>query len=370
MTPPGATPLFERLARRIARHGPITLADYMAVALTDPELGYYTTGDPLGAAGDFTTAPEVSQMFGELLGLWCAECWRTMGSPDPLRLVELGPGRGSLLADALRAAKPVPGVDTALELHLVEVSPVLRARQRDALGGRPATWHEDFGQVPDGPLLVLANEFFDALPVRQFERAARGWCERMVALGRDGRSFEFALAPPHPASALMIPDALNDAPLGSLMEVSPASTRLAGEIGRRVAAFGGAALIVDYGHAEHRTGATLQAVRRHAPHPVLESPGAADLTAHVDFAALAQAARTAGAAVHGPVPQGRFLRALGIEARAGALLQNASPAQARDVRAALHRLTDPSQMGTLFKVLAITQPRFGPPAGFAAIDVA
>jgi NADH dehydrogenase [ubiquinone] 1 alpha subcomplex assembly factor 7 len=358
------TPLGRRLVQRIARHGPITLADYMAEALTHPEHGYYTTGDPFGAAGDFTTAPEISQMFGELLGLWCVDCWQRLGAPDPVLLVELGPGRGTLLADALRAAKLAGGFLEAVQIHLVEASPRLRQQQRQALGDRRADWHDNLGDVPEGPLLVLANEFFDALPVRQFERDAQGWCERLVVLGPDGKSLAFGLAPPSPIAARLVPTALAEAPAGSLVEVSPASLSLAAELGRRASHHGGAALVVDYGRTRHEAGATLQAVRKHAPHGVLESPGAADLTAHVDFAALAGAAREAGAAVHGPVTQGRFLEALGIEARAQTLIAGASQKQAQDIRSAQMRLTDPNEMGELFKAMAIASPALGVPAGF------
>ncbi len=381
------TVLGDRLAARIARLGPITIADYMAEVLTDPEAGYYMTGDPFGARGDFITAPEVSQMFGELIGLWCADTWNRMGAPDPVLLVELGPGRGTLMADALRALAVAPECRAALRLQLVEISPALRARQRDALaaagvkasGGVEASWHERLDQVPEGPLLVIANEFFDALPIRQFERRPEGWCERLVGLGPDGpggKELAFALgspgAPPDapldaPLDALAqvpIPAALRAAPTGAVVEVSAPSIAIAGEIGRRLAAHGGAALIVDYGHAAPRTGATLQAVRRHGAHPVLTEPGSADLTAHVDFAALARAATKAGARAHGPVDQGELLEALGIGARAEALRRGAAPAQAAAVDAARHRLTDGAEMGTLFKALALSHPDLGAPAGF------
>ena len=358
------TPLGRRLVHRIARHGPITLADYMAEALTHPELGYYTAGDPFGAAGDFTTAPEISQMFGELLGLWCVDCWQRLGAPDPVLLVELGPGRGTLMADALRAAKLATGFLEAVEIHLVEASPLLRKQQRQVLAGHRPDWHDNLGEVPEGPLLVLANEFFDALPVHQYERGTRGWCERLVVLGPDGESLAFGLAPPSPLAARLVPAALAEAPVGSLVEVSPACLSLAAELGRRVARHGGAALVVDYGRASPETGATLQAVRKHQPHGVLDSPGAADLTAHVDFAALAEAAREAGATVHGPLAQGRFLEALGIDARAQALIAGASQEQVLDIRAARNRLTDGQAMGELFKAMAIAAPVLGTPAGF------
>jgi NADH dehydrogenase [ubiquinone] 1 alpha subcomplex assembly factor 7 len=369
------TALGDRLAARIARLGPITVADYMAEALTDPEAGYYMTGDPFGARGDFVTAPEVSQMFGELIGLWCADTWARMGAPDPVLLVELGPGRGTLMADALRALRVLPDCRAALRPQLVEISPVLRTRQREALAasGLEASWHERLDRVPEGPLLVIANEFFDALPIRQFERRPEGWCERLVGLDPGGKGLAFALGPPlgslgAPPDALPaqvpIPAALHAAPAGAVVEVSAPGLAIAGELGRRLAAHGGAALIVDYGHAAARTGATLQAVRRHAKQAVLAEPGSADLTAHVDFAALARAATEAGARAYGPVDQGQLLQALGIGTRAETLRGGAAPAQAAAVDAARHRLTDAAEMGTLFKALALSHPDLGAPAGF------
>ena len=357
------TPLGERIVRRVASHGPITLADYMAQVLTDPRHGYYMSGDPFGRGGDFVTAPEISQMFGELIGLWCVDTWQRMGAPAPFLLVELGPGRGTLMADALRAARLEPRFSAAAKLHLIEVSPGLRDRQRTALSGYRATWHDGIADLPDGPVLLVANEFFDALPVRQFERAAEGWCERMVVLDAAGK-LALGLSPPSPAAALIVPEALRESPPGSLVEVSPAAVGLAAALGRRVGIDGGAALIVDYGRAQSGTGISLQAVRRHASHAVLEDPGSADLTAHVDFAALAGAAEVAGARALGPVTQGVFLQRLGLAARAEALSRRATPAQARDVEAARRRLSDADQMGDLFKVLAVVHPSLGRLAGF------
>ncbi len=360
------TALGDRLAARIARLGPITVADYMAEALTDPEAGYYMTGDPFGARGDFVTAPEVSQMFGELIGLWCADTWARMGRPDPVLLVELGPGRGTLMADALHALRVAPDCRAALRPQLVEISPSLGVRQRETLAAAEveARWHERLDQVPEGPLLVIANEFFDALPIRQFERRPEAWCERLVGLGPGGTGLVLALGPPSAQAQVLIPAALRAAPAGAVVEVSAPGIAIATEIGRRLAAHGGAALIVDYGHAAPRTGATLQAVRRHAAQAVLAEPGSADLTAHVDFAALARAATEAGARAYGPVDQGELLEALGIGTRAEALRGGASPAQAAAVDAARHRLTDAAEMGTLFKALALSHPDLGAPAGF------
>ena len=367
MQPAAKTTLGERIAARIARFGPITVADYMGEVLTHPEHGYYMTGDPFGARGDFVTAPEISQMFGELIGLWCADTWKRLGAPDPVLLVELGPGRGTLIADALRAARVVPSFLRALRLHLVEISPSLRARQREALrafGEIDVSWHDSLDRVPEGPALFVANEFFDALPIRQVERQPEGWCERIVTATPDGRGLSFGLGPPGRPAEMLVPPSLKDAPVGALVEVSVTSLVLASEIGRRLTTFGGAALVVDYGHTRPRTGATLQALRHHQPHDVLDDPGSADLTAHVDFWALAAAAQEAGAAAHGPVDQGRFLTALGIGARAADLSRAATGAQAAEIESAVERLTDPEQMGTLYKALALTGPDLGPPAGF------
>ena len=365
------SPLADHLESLIRSQGPLTVARFMAEALGNPKHGYYMRGEAIGAAGDFITAPEISQMFGELLGLWCAATWERMGRPEPVNLVELGPGRGTLLADALRAAKAMPGFAQALSLHLVEISPGLRARQRRALKGASVVWHERLENVPEGPLLLLANEFFDALPLHQFERTERGWCERLVdltagdeGLGDMDKGFRLVLSTrPTPSSAL-IPPAVRDAPLGSVAEVCPGGSMLARDIAARVVSSGGAALVIDYGGATSAPGDTLQAVRGHRRQGVLEEPGSADLTGHVDFEALGRAAREAGARVHGPLPQGAFLRALGIEARAAALMEGASPERRIDIAAAIGRLTDPTRMGSLFKALTITHPSLPPPAGF------
>ena len=364
--------LAERIARRIAHQGPMTLAEYMAVALGDPAQGYYMRGDPLGARGDFVTAPEISQMFGELLGLWCAETWSRMGAPDPVHLVELGPGRGTLMADALRALGRVPEFLGAVRLSLVEISPALRARQREALREilKPAAlrrapqWHETLDGVPRGPLLLIANEVFDALPIRQFVRKDGAWCERMVALDKDGRRLAFALRPARLEAAALLPPEAEAVPEGGTFEVSAAASGLAAEIGRRLAEDGGAALILDYGAARSPGEPTLQALRRHARHEVLSAPGTADLTAHVDFSALARGAEAAGARAWGPVPQGAFLSALGIEARAETLSRGLAPEKAKGIAADLARLTAPEHMGMLFKALALTHPGLGAPAGF------
>jgi len=363
------SPLALKLAQRIADDGPLSVADYMATALTDPEHGYYMGRDPLGVAGDFTTAPEISQMFGELIGLSFADTWQKLGAPAPVALVELGPGRGTLMADALRAARRVPAFVAALEAHLVEASPTLKARQeeslRDALDAIGPAWHETLADVPELPLLLIANEFFDALPMRQLIKQAVGWGERLVGLDAEGGALAFTASPADPALDGFVPEALRDAPPGSLFEVSPTGQDVAREIGRRLQAQGGAALVIDYGHEKSALGETLQAVRQHAPHDVLSDPGTADLTCHVDFAALARAAREAGAAAHGPVTQGAFLERLGIAERAARLMEDATPTQREDIRSARLRLTAPDQMGELFKVLALAPEGLETPVGFS-----
>ncbi len=342
----------------------MSLAQFMEEALGNPDFGYYMSGDPFGRSGDFITAPEISQMFGELIGLWFAVVWRSLGSPNPVNLVELGPGRGTLMADVLRSARTMPDFHSALRVHMVETSPALTASQRKALkkAGIEVHWHPAFERVPGGPVLLVANEFFDALPIRQFIRDAEGWRERVVDwdLGRGG--FRFGLAASADPAPPLSPDLLS-APLGVVVEVSPAASEIAGSIGRRIADHGGAALIVDYGHPVSAAGETLQAVKGHAYHDVLSDPGQADLTAHVDFSALARSAMAAGARPHSPVPQGDFLESLGISARAAALLETASAAQAEDIKSAHKRLVDRDEMGALFKVLALT-PHMTPPPGF------
>ncbi|WP_114394287.1 class I SAM-dependent methyltransferase [Oleisolibacter albus] len=355
------TPLQALIARRITLDGPLGVGDYMALCLGHPQHGYYTTRDPLGTAGDFTTAPEISQMFGELLGVWAAQCWLQMGQPAPVHLVELGPGRGTLMADALRATARIPGFHAALRLHLVETSPVLRQRQAAALRSVAPVWHDRLAEVPEGPLLLLANEFFDALPIRQFERGPLGWGERKVGLDETG-ALVWRLDR-RPGDCL-VPPPLRPAPPGSVVERAPLGEAIAAEIGARLARCPGSALIVDYGYEGPALGDTLQAMRSHAFVPVLERPGEADLTAHVDFTALAGSARQAGAAAWGTRTQGDFLRRLGIDMRAAALKRVATPAQATDIELARHRLTGDDAMGRLFKVLALTSPALPAPAGF------
>jgi SAM-dependent MidA family methyltransferase len=360
------TPLEAEIRSIIAVDGPIPISRYMALVLTHPTLGYYATRDPFGAKGDFVTAPEISQMFGELLGLWAAAAWRRMGAPAPVNLVELGPGRGTLMTDALRALTVEPAFRAALAVHLVETSARLRARQQDALAGLgvPVAWHADIAEVPDGPSIVIANEFFDALPVHQAVKASDGWHERMVGTD-DADRLVFALHP-KPVRGLdgLLPPRIRAAPAGALFEWRP--DQIAHALGARLVRSAGAALIIDYGHIESGIGDTLQAVRGHEFMSPLESPGEVDLTAHVDFAALARAAERAGARVHGPVPQGEFLRRLGIAERARMLKVRATPTQGANIEAALARLTasGATAMGELFRVVAFADPKLGPLPGF------
>ena len=342
----------------IREEGPLSLDRYMAAALLHPQWGYYTGRDPLGAAGDFVTAPEISQMFGELIGLWLTDCWTARGAATSVQLAELGPGRGTLMADLLRAAGKASGFAAAASVHFIEASPALREKQAERVPD--AHWRDTLADVPDGPLFLVANEFFDALPVRQFQRTADGWCERCIGL--EGERLAFTTTP---SGAPELPEArLAKVPEGGIVEVSSAAKELARDIAARVIGEDGAALIVDYGDGKGETGDTFQAVKDHEPADPLAAPGEADLTCHVDFAALKAAAAEAGAQVYGPVGQGRFLKALGIEARAMRLMSGAGLKASRDVSAALRRLTAPDAMGTLFKALAILPPGAPPPAGF------
>ena len=331
---------------------PVSVATYMARC----NAHYYATRDPFGRDGDFVTAPEISQVFGELIGAWLADQWRRAGSPTPSYVVELGPGRGTMMADMLRsiaAAKWQP------EIVLIEASPTLAAAQRRS--HPDAITVADLADVAgDAPVFIVANEFFDALPIRQIERGNRGWHERFVVSDGDQIIHVFGSDDATP----LVPHGLVAAPVGSVLELSPVSAAIAAEIGARLRSQGGAALVVDYGHVGPVTGDTLQAVRRHAHADVFVDPGDVDLTAHVDFTALAIAAEGRGVRAWGPIEQGRFLRAIGIDARAEMLKQRATSAQAATIAAGVERLTHADAMGTLFKVMALTTTAAAPP-GFA-----
>jgi SAM-dependent MidA family methyltransferase len=357
--------LGDEIKAMIGQEGPISLERFMSLALTHPTHGYYMKRDPFGAEGDFTTAPEISQMFGELIGLWAAEVWAAMGSPNRLRLIELGPGRGTLMSDALRAARVAPEFRAALDVCLIEASPVLAAVQHDTLltAGAPVSWVGQFEEAPEGPAIIIANEFLDALATRQYVRGPRGWRERMVGVDRAGNLvFGLAAEPERYIKA--------QAQEGDVLEVGALAHRLMYGLAGRLAKQGGAALFIDYGHMSTGFGDTLQALRGHRMVDPLIDPGEADLTAHVDFAAMARSARAAGAAVYGPIDQGDFLRALGIEQRAQALTSRAAPAQAADVEAARARLAGkgPGAMGALFKAMVVANRQLPTPPGFQGLS--
>lgn len=357
------TALARKIARAIEMDGPMPIGTFMTMALHDPQYGFYATRRSIGAAGAFITAPEISQMFGELVGLWCAQVWQDQGRARRARLVEPGPGRGTLMKDALRALRRVPAFLESLEITLVEASPALESMQRDLLGDSPLpiAWVRQWKEVPDdAPLFVIANEFLDALPIRQHVKTERGWCERMVVLDAAG-ALAFALAPV--PSPLAVPARRGAAALGAVYEFSPAAEGLGEEIGRAIARRGGAALFIDYGHEGTAFGDTLQAVSRHKPAEILAAPGETDISAHVDFAAIASAAERSGAKAHGPVKQGLFLRAIGIAERASRLAAS-NPAGEAEITQALARLTDEKEMGGLFKALALTRPDAPKPPGF------
>jgi SAM-dependent MidA family methyltransferase len=353
------TPLETELRTLIATDGPIPVDRYMALALGHPRHGYYMTRDPLGAAGDFVTAPEISQIFGELIGIWVAATWQAMGRPAPVRLVELGPGRGTLMADILRSAESMAGLRAALDVHLVETSPYLDALQQERLGAAIPTWHRSLASVPSGPTIVVANEFLDALPVRQFVMTERGWRERVIGIHEDRLAFGLA---PDPVPPGMIPEPLRNGPPGSVAEICPAFDSLARDFGERAAAHPIAALLIDYGHAVTQSGETLQAVKAHQFADVLETPGEADLTAHVDFAALARTGEAQGITASAIITQRDLLFRLGLQARAEALARS-NPEAFPALKAAVERLIDPSPtgMGQMFKAIALSSGGFALP---------
>jgi len=360
------SPLQSEIRKLIKSSGPMPVWRYMELCLMHPQHGYYFSRDPLGREGDFTTAPEVSQMFGELLGLWAASVWKAIGSPPLLRLIELGPGRGTMMADALRALRVLPPLYQALSIHLVEVNPVLREKQRATLSGpREVSWHDTIDDVPDGPAIILANEYFDVLPIHQAVKRETGWHERTVEVD-DGGKLAFGVATePIPRFEVLLSPLVRAAPLGAVFEWRPDAEIM--KITSRVRDQDGAALIVDYGHVRSDVGDTFQAIARHTFADPLKNPGQADVTAHVDFQALVRAADDLGARVHGPATQGEFLKRLGIETRATTLMAKASPEVAEDIAAAMQRLVGGGRggMGQMFKVLAVSEPNLTSLAGFA-----
>lgn len=361
--PRGDTTLMSALKKRIIdlirQEGPISVERYMALALGDPQHGYYMTRDPLGASGDFTTSPEISQMFGELIGLWCADLWLRAGQPA-LSLVELGPGRGTLMSDVLRATKAVTGFHEALQVTLVEMSPVLGEIQKRTLtDAHPRIgWATTIATLPEKPTLILANEFFDALPIRQFQKRNQTWHECLIGVNNNSLGFGLAQEPMRMSGP--------GGSEGDILEYAPISDTIMRDLARHIATFGGAGLIIDYGYTQSGFGDTLQAMKAHEFVNPLDHPGEADLTVHVNFEALELAARENNARTHGPITQAELLDRLGIDTRVETLIRKASPQQAEDIRKARERLIEPTAkgMGHLFKALALSHKDWPTPAGF------
>ena len=360
------SPLQSEIRKLIKSSGPMPVWRYMELCLLHPQHGYYVSRDPLGREGDFTTAPEVSQMFGELLGLWAASVWKAIGSPPALRLIELGPGRGTMMSDALRALRVLPPLYQSLSIHLVEINPVLREKQRATLSGiRNVSWHDNIDDVPEGPAVIFANEYFDVLPIHQAVKRETGWHERVVNLDASDRLVFGAGAEPIPRFEVLLPPLVRAAPVGAVFEWRPDSEIM--KIATRVRDQDGAALIIDYGHLRSDAGDTFQAIARHSFTDPLKNPGQADVTAHVDFQALTRAAEDLGARVHGPITQGEFLKRLGIETRAVTLMGKATVEVSADISSALKRLTDSGRggMGSMFKAMAVTAPDLTSIAGLS-----
>jgi SAM-dependent MidA family methyltransferase len=357
-----ATALEKELLDIIAMEGPLAIDRYMALCLNHPRHGYYMSRDPFGLTGDFVTAPEVTQMFGELIGVWCAQAYELMGRPAAFDLIELGPGRGTLMTDILRTARQVPEMLGAVRVRLIETSPRLRALQREALKSWTSnlSWHDVLDELDGSPCIIVANEFFDALPIRQFRRANGGWRERVVQ-ARDGKlvlGWKPSLLPPAEQVA--------GCAEGEIVEVSPAAGRIARSISARLNYHPGAALIMDFGRLRSLPGETLRAVRGHRGVSILERPGESDLAAHVDFEILGRALAANGARVCAPLTQGKFLRAMGIEARARVLKAALAGSALCDIDAAVERVAGARQMGELFKVVAATSPGMERPYPFVA----
>ncbi|MDH5188256.1 MAG: SAM-dependent methyltransferase [Rhodospirillaceae bacterium] len=360
------TALQDIIKNEIENDGPITISRYMELALAHPEFGYYMKQDPFGEDGDFITAPEITQMFGEIIGIWAAVVWQGMGGPENINLVELGPGRGTLMADCTRAASALEAFEDALRITFVETSPVLREMQKKNLLSpeiRMPAWRDSFDEVNDGPLIVIANEFFDALPIDQYEKSTIGWHVRVIDW--DDEAGALIYAPAEKGKKLddesIIPPDLRNAPVGAIFEHSPMGEKIISSIAQRISKFGGAALIIDYGHIERGIGDTLQAIKNHSYFDALADPGNVDITAHVDFATLGDVAQKLGVNVMGPVPQGAFLARLGLRQRADRLMLNASAQQVEEIEEAYARLVEAEQMGTLFKVMCLASPGLGVP---------
>jgi len=367
MRPNRITDLSKVLHGRIKQDGPISVAEFMATALSHPEYGYYNTRDPFGRSGDFITAPEVSQMFGELIGLWAAAVWQLMGCPQNVHIIELGPGRGTLMADALRALKQsVPEFSKTLCVDLVDISPVLKQCQSETLQhwkqDVDICWHDDVNAISDGPCIIIANEFFDALPVHQYENTQEGWCERFIGLNAQ-EDFCFTLG-----DILMndtiIPENFRSASIGQIYESNLESMHIVERLCGRLTSQNGACLIVDYGHTKQGLGDTVQAVKNQKYHNLFKLIGEADITAHVDFESLCMTATDHGCRVFGPTTQKVLLEQLGIGIRAERLKVSSNPQQAIAVQQAYERLIGEDEMGVLFKAMAFTNSSMMSMPGF------
>lgn len=354
--------LTDLIRTRIEDAGPISIAEYMELCLGHPEFGYYKRQRVFGAGGDFITSPEISQVFGELIGVWCVEAWQQLGQEN-IALVELGPGRGTLMSDLLRATRTIAGFHDALTIHMVETSPMLANLQYMELRNQHPRieWLDHIGQLPlHKPLVVIGNEFFDALPIKQHVKTEAGMCERRVGWDEEAQAFAFTLSPPGLSlakSATIIPD-------GTVIESSPVSREIMRDLARRIHTQNGAALLIDYGYLGDAHQDTLQAVKSHGFHPILSDPGEADITAHVDFSTLMNIAHAEQVAVHGLTTQGRFLASMGVEIRLEALLKRAESDQRDSLISGVTRLISPQAMGELFRVMAITSKQDYIPSGF------
>lgn len=360
----GSSPLTDIIKDRIRVQGFMDMGEYMALCLGHPQHGYYMTRDPFGRNGDFITAPEVSQMFGEMIGMWLADLWIKMGRPSEFILLEMGPGRGTLMEDILRTTKSLPGFHAAMKLHLMEMSPVLKAAQKQKLGIYDPVWIDDLAALNSAiPVLVVANEFLDALPVRQLVRRGGAWWERVVAIDEND-TFRDAIKQMPGELIPLMPDDILSGHEDGVFEASPVLNHIIKSVDILLKKQGGVALFLDYGHAHSAMGDTLQAMKDHAYTSIFDTPGSCDLTTHVDFENIARTAQSDDIIVHGPTTQGAFLKELGIEVRAERLLAGANAAQAEDLRSGMHRLIDTDQMGSLFKVIALTSDPNMEIAGF------
>jgi NADH dehydrogenase [ubiquinone] 1 alpha subcomplex assembly factor 7 len=351
--------LAEQIDAQIVANGPMSVSSYMGLCLSHPRHGYYSVGRPIGAAGDFITAPEISQMFGELIGFFFVNLWQQMGQPTSFTLLELGPGRGTLMQDALRAACKADGFQNALHLQLFESNSLLKEEQARRLAPYSPYWATEIDAISEDPVFVIANEFFDAMPIRQFVKTDDGWHERLIGLRDEKRAFGLS---PTPIAESAAPPEVHGAFPGEVLELSPAAVDAMQRLSRKVALQGGAILAIDYGYGVTQTGETLQAVKDHAFADPLEAPGETDLSAHVNFGVLAEAARAAGLATAPLAEQGEWLLRIGLGERARALAKS-NPAEAHNIARAVERLTSPEQMGKLFKVLCAHSPGLRP-AGF------